>query len=188
MSRASRFRQITTYDHVSRLYRSWAGGHLPFLAVVGRSGTGKTHEYEDLLVAVSHHLFRGRTSAITLYQEVKDRPNQAIVFDDVRELLRDSSCLDLMKQLCDTRPRRTIRWRTRGLLDQDRQFCCSSNVLVVMNWVPKKDPDVDAILDRFDVVEFAPTKKEIIARMRLFAQCQADVFLIANRGCPDGVV
>lgn len=176
----SRFRKIETYDHLARLYQSWADGYLPSLAVVGRGGLGKSFQYEGMLQGTPHLLFKGRTSAISLYESVKDCPNHPIVFDDIRALLKDSSCLDLLKQLCDSRPRRVIQWRTQALPPQDRQFTCTSNVLVILNWVPKDDADVEAILDRFDIVEFVPTKTQIISRMRQFAKCQQDVDIIAN--------
>ena len=96
-----RFRKIKTYEHLTRLYQSWGDGYLPSLAVVGRGGLGKSHQYEDMLRNAPHLLFKGRTSAISLYEGVKDCPHHPIVFDDIRTLMKDSSCLDLLKQLCD---------------------------------------------------------------------------------------
>lgn len=172
---SSMFRPVQTYDRLDRLYRAWSKGDVPFLAVVGRGGIGKTHGYESLEIPC--HLFRGKTSPVQMYMDVMAAPAMPIVFDDIRRLMKDDDSIDLMKQICDSKPVRTIRWRTTThLIPADsRSFECSSSVLVVLNHVLSNDPDVEAIIDRFDAIEVVPTKAEIIARMRIFARCQDDV-------------
>lgn len=174
-------RPIDTYERLGRHYQAWSKGDMQFLAVIGPPGLGKTYEYETLALTPCHE-FRGKTSAVEMYRDAKDLPDAPIIFNDVRGLMRKNDCIDIMKQLCETKPRRTIRWKTNTHLipREERQFECTSNVLVVLNSVPKNDPDVEAILDRFDVVEFRPSKAEIIARMRTFAERQGDVDLMAN--------
>lgn len=175
MAEMSGFRSVTSYERLDRFYRAWAYGEVPFLCVVGPPGVGKSHGYE--MLNLDHHQFRGRTSAIQMYRDVLDAPDVAIVFDDIRALLKDANCLDLMKQLCDTRPQRLVKWNTQTSLldDNERQFYCTSSVLVILNWIPKNDADVEAIIDRFDCLYFNPTKHEILERMRLFAKSQQDV-------------
>lgn len=170
--------KITTYDRLERHVRSWAEGHVPFLAIIGRGGLGKTHSYESL--DIPYHTFRGRTTAFTIFETVKSAPDRPIVFDDIQALLKDASCRDLLKQLCDTKPERVIRWSTNALNAADQSFTCTSKVLVVLNCLPKKDADVEAILDRFDVKEFDPTKSEILDVMRKVAIDPDDVDLFAE--------
>lgn len=172
-------RKVETYERLENFYNAWVDGDVPRLAIVGRGGTGKTHGYENLRLP-SMHRFVGRTSALKIYETVLDDPSLPIVFDDIRQLLKDPACLDLMKQLCERRKTRTIRWRTRAVPVDRQSFICTSSVLMVLNWIPKNDHDVDAILDRFDVLHFDPTKSEIIKRMRLFAKSQKDVDLFAE--------
>lgn len=172
-------RRVETYERFQRFIRSWANRSIPHAGVIGRPGTGKTSEYEAILDGMLHHLFRGRTSALAMYTTVKDAPGWPIVFDDIRVLLSDGSSIDFMKQVADSKPYRTIHWRTNALPECERKFVCTSPVLVVVNKVPN-DADVHAVLDRLDVIEFTPTKAEIIAKMRSFANDQADVDLIAD--------
>lgn len=172
-------RRVETYERFQRFIRSWANGSIPHAGTIGPPGTGKTSEYEAILNETPHHLFRGRTSALVMYTTVKDAPGWPIIFDDIGGLLKDGPSIDFMKQIADSRPFRTIRWRTNALPESERSFVCTSPVLVVLNQVPN-DPDVHAVLDRLDVIEFAPTKSEIIAKMRSFARSQKDVDIIAE--------
>lgn len=173
-------RQITTYERLDRHIKSWANGSLPYLCVTGKGGLGKTHAYETALGDRPHHLFRGRVSGFQMFTDVRQHPDWPIVFDDVRRLMTDPEAVDMMKQLAETKPHRTIRWKTNAITDGNKEFVCTGNVLVVLNSVPKNNADVEAILDRFDVIEFAPTKPEVIDQMRLFAADQADVDLLAG--------
>jgi hypothetical protein len=173
-------RTVDTYERLERTYRSWISGAIPMLLVVGRGGTGKTHEYERLLRVGSYHLFRGRTSPFAMYTTVMDQPDIPIVFDDVESLMKDAASRDIMKQLAETKTPRVVRWHTNALADDQREFRCTSNVLVLANDLPKKDGNLDAITSRFDRIRFKPTKVEIIARMRLFAENQQDVDIIAD--------
>lgn len=53
------------------------------------------------------------------------------------------------------------------LLEGRRQsFEFSGRVLIVLNRMPEEHPDVTAILDRCDCIEFDPPKPAVIARMR----------------------
>lgn len=73
----------------------------------------------------------------------------------------------MLKGLCET-GRRVIRWgtTTSKLEGRPQSFVCTAPTLIVLNKLPTRDPDVAAILDRCDAVEFDPTKAEVIARMR----------------------
>jgi hypothetical protein len=173
-------RTVDTYGRLERTYRSWVSRAIPMLLVVGRGGTGKTHEYEHLLPVGSYHLFRGRTSAYTMYKTVMEHPDIPIVFDDVESLMKDPASRDLMKQLAETTTPRVVRWSTNAVAEDQRTFHCTSNVLILANNLPKKDGNLDAITSRFDRILFDPTKAEVIARMRTFAQNEDDVDIIAD--------
>ena len=93
-----------------------------------------------------------------------------VVFDDISALLTDNNFLDMLKSLCET-GKKSIRWgTTTSKLDvRAKSFNCTSPVLIVLNKIPDKNPDVRAILDRCDTIRFNPTKVEIIKRMREIA-------------------
>ncbi len=161
-------RTIASYNRCDRHIAAYVAGEIDVLLVAGRPGTGKSHAYEHALRETPYHLFRARRTPIKVYNELYDNPDWPVVFDDISALLRDDNFLDLLKSLCETKRTKTIRWSTttQKLEGRANSFRCTSRVLIVMNELPQKRADVMAVLDRCDAVYFAPTKKEIIARMR----------------------
>ena len=88
----------------------------------------------------------------------------------------------MLKSLCES-GRRTLHWgtTTSKLEGRPRTFVCTAPVLIVMNKIPSRDADVAAILDRYDAIEFAPTKSEVIARMHELFSAEAELIdLIAE--------
>jgi hypothetical protein len=76
-----------------------------------------------------------------------------------------------------------VRWgtTTSKLEGRATSFVCTAPVLIVMNKLPHRDPDVLAILDRCDAIFFKPTKREVIARMRaIFPENEDLVDLVAE--------
>jgi len=167
-------RKIDSYKRLDDHYLNWYEGFISFLAVVGAPGLAKSYYYENLLAHDEYTLFRGHTSALKIYIEVYDHPDRRIVFDDVGQLLRAPACVDLMKSLCDTRPRRTVHWHTTTPLLEGRndEFNTSAPVLMVCNRNLLANEDVKAILDRANAVEFCPSKAEIIRKLRSYADDQ----------------
>jgi hypothetical protein len=164
-------RIIKTYDRMMNHLLAWHEGHISFLAVIGKHGTGKSRGYEDLFPNGGYTLFKGKTTAFQIYMTVYDNPDRPIVFDDVSDLLKDSACVELMKTLCDTRKSRKVQWNTMTdkLEGRAKEFTISAPVLVVCNHNLLDNADVQAVLDRADAVEFAPPKKEIIAKLKTYA-------------------
>lgn len=160
-------RTIDTYERFQRHIAAWVDGEIDALIVVGRGGIGKSYAYKDGLGNRRHHRFGGRNTPLHVYCTLYDDPGLPVVLDDIAALLRDDNFRDMLKALCET-GERVIRWGTTTpkLGGRRTAFTCTSPVLIVMNSVPHRDPDVDAIQDRCDVIEFAPTKAEVIRRMR----------------------
>jgi hypothetical protein len=170
-------RTITTYKRLENHITSWCEGYIPFLAVIGAPGVGKSWIYEQRLDKIPHHLFRGRTTAIQIFITLLDQPDCPIVFDDIGELLLDKSCIDLLKSLCDSRGKRRVQWNTTTPLleGRPREFTTSAPVLLVSNrTLTDNNDDVAAILDRADPIEFRPVKSEIIQKLKTYAQ-EADI-------------
>ena len=160
-------RKVETYERFEGHLAAWSDGDVPRLAVLGPTGVGKSQGYSTALGNRRYHLFSGRLTPLELYLRLYDAPDLPVVLDDISALLRHNDFRDMLKGLCETGTR-TIRWGTTTPLLKGRNTStqCNSPVLIVLNKVPKNDPDVEAVLDRCDVIRFEPAKAEIIARMR----------------------
>ncbi len=147
---------------------TWLAGGIESLVVVGSPGVGKSWAVKRLLRRRRHHWFSARQSALQVYKQLHDDPSIPIVFDDVSSILRDDTMVDMMKNLCE-RGTSTLRWGTNTpkLEGRPRSFRCNAPVLILLNRIPAKNPDLLAVLDRCQNFEFRPTKREVIAYMRL---------------------
>ena len=175
-------RKIETYERFHRHLAAWVDREIESLMVSGRGGVGKSRAYQTALGNRPYHRLGGRQTPLQVYNTLHDAPDRPIVLDDISALLKDDNFRDLLKSICET-GERVVHWgsTTSRLEGRSHSFICTSPVLIVLNRIPGRDADVAAILDRFDAVEFAPTKNEIIARMRcIFPEEQNLINLIAD--------
>ena len=175
-------RVIETYERYHRHIHAWVEREIDCLFVLGSPGAGKSESYRRSLGNRPYHLFRARKSPLTVYCDLYDDPSWPVVLDDISALTKDDNFIDMLKSLCET-GRKEIRWGTSTpkLGDRKRRFVCTSPILIVLNKLSEKNPDITAILDRCDAIRFAPTKSEIIDRMReIFPEDEKLIDLIAE--------
>ena len=163
---------MKTFDKYERFFNyllTWLGGGIESLVIVGSPGVGKSWAVEELLEGRRHNLFSARQSALQVYKRIHDDPSIPIVFDDVSSLLRDDTMVDMMKNLCE-RGTSTLRWGTDTpkLEGRPKSFQCNAPVLILLNRIPARNPDLLAVLDRCHNFEFRPTKQQVIAYMRSY--------------------
>lgn len=165
-------RTINTFERLKKHYLAVKDGHIRFLVVIGRGGVGKSWMYEDVFSPGRYNHFTGRTTAIEIYCQVYDHPDIPTVLDDVGSLLRNYDCVELLKGLCDSRKQRVVQWNTKTPLLEGRtqKFVATGPVLVVCNRAFFNNEDVNAVLDRADVIEFDPPKDEILRKLRTYAE------------------
>lgn len=175
-------RLVDKYERFHRHLASWLDGEAACLLVLGPPGTGKSSGYRSALGNRPYHVFGGRQSPLHVYMTLHDDPCRPVVFDDIASLLCDYQFRDLLKGLCDTGPR-VIRWGTTTPKLQGRptSFSCTCPVLIVLNQIPPRDPDLEAILDRVDAIRFEPTKQEVLSKMReIFSEHEDLIDLLAE--------
>jgi hypothetical protein len=175
-------RKVDTYERFHRHIAAWLDREIDPVLVVGPPGVGKSHAYATRLGNRPYHRFGGRQTPLHVYKSLHDDPHLPVVLDDISALLQDDCFRDMLKGLCES-GERNLHWgtTTSKLEGRTRSFCCTSPVLIVMNKIPSRDADVAAILDRCDAIEFAPTKSEVIIRMRELFPADAELIdLIAE--------
>lgn len=160
-------RRVDTYTRFHGHIRAWVAREIDSLVVLGRPGVGKSWAASTAIGSRPCHEFSARQPPIEVYNRIYDHPDWPVIFDDVSALLRDNMFIDTLKSLCETGVK-TLRWGTTTdrLEGREKCFRCTSNVLILLNKLPGKNPDVLAILDRCDSISCEPNKSEVIAYMR----------------------
>ena len=80
---------------------------------------------------------RGRTTAISFYEELYDHCDMPIVLDDTAEMLLDTNVQEMLRDLTETTTTRRVSWRTQSKnLDEKgipKSFVTRSPVCVLAN-------------------------------------------------------
>lgn len=116
------------YDAMQRMTRRLVNGAIPSLIISGPPGLGKSHTVRTELdlafpdgpnsitsegdEVLNHDTISGSISAVGLYQALwYTRAGGILVLDDVDDVFRDETCLNLLKAALDSAPVRTLSWR-----------------------------------------------------------------------------
>ena len=165
---------IKDYDKLDKYMLAFGNKALNLMIVVSRGGLGKTFIAEESLIEHAPLIFTGHVTPLGMYKELLERNKEEkdfiVIFDDVDTLMLNKTNVALLKQLCDTREEKTIRYSTTSpiLKDMDSEFETSCKVLMLMNDVKTEDKNLDALLTRAHLINFEPPDVEIIDRMKTF--------------------
>ena len=166
---------IKTYNELFKYFSAFSKKKLNLLIVVSKGGLGKTFIAEEALLNEAPLVFSGHVTPLSMYKELfernKDEKDFITVFDDVDALLMNKSNVAILKQLCDTREEKTIKYFTSSpmLKDVPKEFETSCKVLMNMNSIETEDRNLNALLTRAHLIKFDPSSEEILEHMSKFA-------------------
>jgi len=166
---------LKKYKELYEYFEAFGKKQLNLLIVVSRGGLGKTFIAEEALVQDGPLTFTGHVTPLGMYRELltrnKEEKDFIVIFDDVDTLMLNKTNVALLKQLCDTRENKTIRYITSSpiLAGQDSEFETSCKVLMLMNDIKTDDKNLNALLTRAHLINFDPPDTEILNQMKSFA-------------------
>ena len=129
--------RINKVKDLRKIARKFAAGDLERIMIVGPPGQGKTETIKEALGQKGHLCLRGRTTAISFYEELYDHCDMPIVLDDTAEMLLDTNVQEMLRDLTETTTTRRVSWRTQSKnLDEKgipKSFVTRSPVCVLAN-------------------------------------------------------
>jgi|688.fasta_scaffold455418_2 hypothetical protein len=129
--------RLRTVRELRKIARKFASGELERIMIVGPPGQGKSESIKAALGRKRYRLFKGRVSAIALYEELYVYQDLPIVLDDTAEMLLDRNAQEILRDLTETTFTRKVSWVTQSKsLDEKgipKSFLTRSPVCVLAN-------------------------------------------------------
>src|SRR3989304_793451 len=150
---------IKSYNDYRDVMKAFKSKKLNLLTVVSRGGLGKTFISEEELTDEAPLIFTGHVTPLslykTLYEKSKEDTEFIAVFDDVDALMLNKTNVALLKQICDTRETKTIKYFTASPLlgSTPSEFETKCKVLMLMNDLKPEDKNLQALMTRSDLLE-----------------------------------
>lgn len=166
--------QIQDYSEYRKYMQAFKRKKLNLLTVVSRGGLGKTFISEEELMEEAPLIFTGHVTPMSMYKALYERSREEkdfiVIFDDVDALMLNKTNVALLKQLCDTRETKTIKYFTTSKMmgNIPLEFDTNCKVLMLMNDMNPEDANLKALMTRSHLVNFVPNDIEILANMRTF--------------------
>jgi len=164
-----------TYKDYKQYMKAFKEKQLNLLVVVSRGGLGKTFISEEELLEEAPLVFTGHVTPMSMYKELylrhQEEEDFLVIFDDVDALMLNKTNIALLKQLCDTREIKQLKYSTTShSLHIPKEFNTKCKVLMLMNDLNPKDPNLKALMSRAHLINFIPSDTEILANIRTFGE------------------
>jgi hypothetical protein len=191
--RNTNFAVLTTAEDLERYVLGVARGALQSLVIVGRGGTGKSSVVREHLPDGTAAWKSGRVSAVQFYQHLYGNLDRTVVLDDAPNVARDLALAGLLRQLCETRPARTISWDTqnKAIGGEDgipSSFETTSRFVMITNrWLDRHE-EVEALETRCHVVRYEPSVEDLHAKARALPGVDFEVWWYVDEAIAEGRV
>ena len=165
---------IKNYDNYRAHIKAFKKKKLNLLTIVSRGGLGKTFISEEELIEEAPLVFTGHVTPMSLYKALyaksQEEEDFIVVFDDVDTLMMNKTNVALLKQVCDTREVKTIKYFTASpmLGSTPPEFETKCKVLMLMNDLNPDDNNMKALMTRSHLIHFLPPDVEILRNLRTF--------------------
>ena len=154
-----------TYDGLEELLRAFAGGSIPLLVIVGRSGLIKSRRVREAVKGQNVLVVRGRKSALDFYTDLYAFKDLPVILDDANDLMSQSLCREYVNALTETDQYKRLDYGTKTkILEEEgvpKFFWTTSPVCLIANQWNSHDPIFRALESRAEFIFFAPDWSEV---------------------------
>ncbi len=156
---------VRHYDDAKAWLKHFVEGYFSLVFLIGRPGIGKSQMALQALGDRRHAWIEGHATKLAFYIKLYEYRDEPVLIEDENTLVQDKGKLGLMNSLCQSTPRKTLRWDSTARILEERnvppEFPTSSPVLVITNQLRNMNPQTAAILDRGQPLLFQPPAAEI---------------------------
>lgn len=156
--------RVRRYEELDRYVEAYANGRFGLMIVIGDPGVGKSRRIKQA-IGDKARIIEGNASAFRTYIDLYQHRDEPIVLDDVGGLDADPQWVHLFKCICQTDEVKAVGWQTQTpALDREgvpRSFETRSRVAIICNRMKARNRDVDAVLDRAQLIAFDPSPVEV---------------------------
>ncbi len=171
-------RTLKTYKELTDYIDAFGKKNMSLLIIVSKGGLGKTTLSENVLIKQDPVVFKGHVTPLAMYKELFFRSQEEkdfiTIFDDVDALLGSKTNVALLKQLCETRENKTIRYSSTShiLRGIPSDFEVSCKVLMMLNDVEtlRANQSLKALLTRAHLIYFEPSDSEVLSYLKTFSK------------------
>ena len=175
--------KVTTYNELYKFVENTRDRNIGFLVIVSRGGLGKSQIIKKNTYKEGTLIFKGHATPLSIYMSIYKHKNKLVVFDDVDELTRNKTTVSLLKQICDTDPEKTLYYSSTATYEGMKippSFTCRNNVILITNDLKGSNKNLDAVWTRAVIVEFEPTKQEIMGMLKEWANDEEILSFLEN--------
>jgi hypothetical protein len=167
--------RVETYAELHSFVEGFVNDHFNTLVICSTGGLGKSEEVRRATTGQDVVRIGGHVTPLGLYERLYVGRNKPVIFDEIDELLSNPTHVGLLKQLCETRDKKTIMWgskdrRAEAIDGGVGSFTTDSHVLVLCNSFTTLGANVAALKTRAMVLQFTPSAGEILDKMKTFAE------------------
>lgn len=173
--------EIKTYSELGKYITAFKRKKINLLIINSKGGLGKSIALENSLIKEAPLFFSGHITPLSLYIELykatKEEKDCLVVFDDVDTLLYNKANISLLKQICDTKEVKTVRYSSTSskLGDIPSEFDTECKITLLTNHMKHPDPNINALFTRALVVNFTPGNDEIITYIETWKNCDKEI-------------
>jgi len=115
--------ELNTYKDFHDYIDAFKKKKMNLLVVLSRGGLAKSYTVEEALIESAPLIFSGHVTPLSMYYRIYERTVEDkecfVIFDDVDTLVANKSNVSLLKQICDSREEKIIRYASSTQMIKD---------------------------------------------------------------------
>lgn len=170
---------IRRYQELTKYMDAFAQGHISLLIVRGGGGIGKTHNLTSSLKNEEPHFFNGHATPLSIYLKLSKKPDELAVFDDVDSLITNKVSVALLKQICEIKEGKIVRYETTHKVEGQEipsSFESNNKVCLLCNDFKRIGRNIKALLTRGIYLDFQPSNWEVLRIVKQMSGLDEEIY------------